>query len=247
MRKLLSAVLALCLLVTTAAASGLLIDPYRYGGGSPPASLAIAATNSYFDATGSTTHNVNLPSGIASGNLLMVFCEFNATSTVTDPSGWAVTLSAVNTDTWRIYSRIANGSEGSTVAVTLSNAQRAACLSYRITGNRNGVTSSEIEVSSAVNATTATPDPPSLSPAWGSAENLWFAVAFVSDGNYGPVTAYPTNYSLSQLDQGTTTGGNGGGVTIGVRLLTASSEDPGTFTTTTSRIRSTYTLAVRPQ
>lgn len=37
MRKLLASVLALCLLVTAAAASGLLINPYRFGGGSPPA------------------------------------------------------------------------------------------------------------------------------------------------------------------------------------------------------------------
>lgn len=243
-RRALIAFVAL-LYLTQVALAGFLINSYQSfppaGGG---AGLVIAATNTYSDNTALSSHPVNLPSGISSGNLLTMFCAFNGSPTVTDPSGWTSLVNKINTDTFRIYAKIATGSEGSTETVGLSSGNRASCVTYRITGNRNGVTSSEISVSSAVDASTATPDPPSLTPSWGSAQNYWIAVTFASDGSF-TFSSYPTSYTDGQ--QNVQTGsGTGNAVSIAARLLTASSEDPGTFTTVTSRTRSTYTLAVRP-
>lgn len=213
--------------------------------------ISVAATNSYTDNTGTvSSHPLNLPSGISSGDLLLVFAAFNGLPTVTDPSGWTVLVSKTNTDTYRIYAKIASGSEGSTVTVALSGANRAASVSYRLTGARSTIdttatSSATISISSASDANTATPDPPSLTPAWGSAENLWIAATFASDSSF-TFSSYPTNYSLGQVNAQGGSQGNGTAVSVASRLLTAATEDPGTFTTVTSRTRSTYTLAIRP-
>lgn len=245
MRKIVASVLAFWLLITAAAASGLLIDPYRYGGSSPPTSLAIAATNTYSDNSGLGSHPINLPAGIAAGDLLLLFVIINGAPTVTDPSGYTPLVSTQVGDTQRVYAKIATGSEGPTETLAITGSQRVNAVSYRITGNRNGVTSSEISVSAVSAANTATPDPPSLTPSWGSAENLWIGVTLSQDGGY-TFSSYPTNYDLGQLNVQSSTG-NGNGVSVAARLLTASSEDPGVFTTVTNRARQTYTLAVRPQ
>lgn len=247
MRKLFSAFLALCLFATVAVANNVLLNPYRFGGGSPPASLAIADTATpYIQDTAGTSHDLTLPPNIASGNLLLLVVCINSAPTVTDPSGFTSILSRVNTDTFRVYAKIATGSEGGTINLGTGNNQRVVSAAYRITGNRNGVTSSEIEISSAVDATTANPDPPSLTPTWGSAENLWIPIQFSVDGNY-TLTGYPSNYTLGQLSPDTVAGSAGCGFSMAGRLLTATSEDPGQFTTDTSRARSSYTLAIRPQ
>ncbi len=204
----------------------------------------IATTNTYSDAVGGTSHAVNLPTGISVGDLLLIFMSINNGSTITDPSGWVVLESHLNNDDHRIYARIADGSEGSTVTVTLNTTKMASAVSYRITGGRNGTSSSEIAVSSAVDASTTTPDPPNLAPSWGSDDNLWIALTLASDGNW-TLSSYPTNYTLGQQNVQTDSGA-GNSVTVAARNLTASSEDPGVFTCITSRTRSSYTLAIRP-
>lgn len=211
-------------------------------------SLSIASTATYAESVGNVSnHAVTLPSGIVSGNLLLVFFACNTGATLTDPSGWTVLVSKTNTDLFRVYAKIASGSEGSSVTVALSSNQRAGATAYRITGNRNGVSTSEIAVSTAVDETTTTPNPPSLTPSWGAAENIWITASFVMDTNYTGTPTYPTNYSLGQLEGKGGTAGNGSGVCTAARLLNAATEDPGTFTFNASKARSSYTLAIRPQ
>lgn len=221
----------------------------------PPAGgggLSIAATNTYTTGTATTTHPLNLPASISAGDLLLVFANFNGGPTVTDPAGWTVILGNYvgNVDEPRIYAKIASGSEGSTVTVTLNTSQRASAVSYRITGNRNGVTSSEIALSSVANASsTLTPNPPNLTPSWGSAANLWIAVGF-SDSSDLVLSSYPTNYDLGQNAAIVSPANdNANSVLTASRLLTATSEDPGVFTMTAGSEEDwdAFTLAVRPQ
>lgn len=211
--------------------------------------LAIGSSNTYSNNSGTVaSHPVNLPTGISAGNLLLMFFIANGSPTVTDPSGWSLLASGATPgtyDTIRLYGKIASGSEGATETVALSANNRASAITYLVTGNRNGVTSSEIAVS-AVNeqGSGINHDPPNLTPSWGSEENLWFAIAFCQDGAM-TWSAYPTNYSLGQ-NAVNTGSGNGNAVAAAARLLTATSEDPGAFTTVTNRQRSSFTLAVRP-
>ncbi len=248
MKRALALILALLWLVGPAAAglsisnlTGFNVVPAASGA---PASLAIAATSTYSDATGSvTTHPVTLPTGITSGDLLLTFFAGNGSLSITGPSGWTQLLDKTNTDRYVIWGKIADGSEGSTANYSRASGLNAVAVSYRITGARNGLTTSEIAISTAVDESSATPDPPSLTPSWGSSENLWIALTFSKDGGY-TFSSYPTNYSLGQNNVQVSTS-NGSGISVGARLFTATSEDPGVFTTVTARNRSTYTLAVR--
>ena len=215
------------------------------------APLAIGSSSSWntADATAST-YNITLPSGIVSGNLLlMFFSKSNATDDLTN-TGWTrLATSNLDSEFKVIFGRIADGTEGSTATFSVTTAARAAANVYRITGNRNGLTSSEIAVSSVVNsggnATTA--NPPNLTPSWGSAENLWFAVALINDSATGAFISYSANYSLGQIFNAHGSSSNSQAIASCARLLTASSEDPGPLTWTTARRSDAYTVAVRPQ
>lgn len=87
-----------------------------------------------------TSHVVNLPSGITSGDLLLLWFTMDgvAGNTVATPSGWTLvvdSITATNSDKGCLFSKVASGSEGSTVTVTSTGtAQSSACVALRITG-----------------------------------------------------------------------------------------------------------------
>lgn len=64
---------------------------------------------------------LTLPSGVAAGDLLLIFFVINASVTLTTPSGWSLVASSSTTVRTAIYSRIADGSEGASVTVTMSS------------------------------------------------------------------------------------------------------------------------------
>jgi hypothetical protein len=83
-----------------------------------------------------TTHTVNLPSGIASGDLLLLWFSKDGTSgTITTPSGWSIAISTITaTDQSILFSKTASGSEDTTVSVTTSISESSTCIAYRISG-----------------------------------------------------------------------------------------------------------------
>lgn len=213
--------------------------------------LSIADTTTYSsNDVALSSHNLNLPPNISSGDLLLLFVMVH-NQTITDLSGWDVLHSAIGsgTDRSRIYAKEATGSEGSTVTLSLSGTSRASCNAYRITGWSGDLTSSGIAISSLVAASTLTPNPPNLTPSWGSAENLWFAIDWYTDSNttFTPPGAYPTNYGLGQLFVKNGAGSSGQLLATAARLLTATSEDPGVFTHTgAAKDSDAQTIAIRP-
>jgi hypothetical protein len=212
--------------------------------------LAIATSATYNSAsTNQTTHNITLPSGIQSGDLLLMFLSVDGGTDNLTNTGWTRLLTEFTTDSECRYvlGRIATGSEGSTVSFTTTNSEHSAAVTYRITGARNDLTTNAIAVSGSVNTggNATTVNPPSLTPSWGSATNLWFATAMISDGAITSVVSYPTDYNLGQ-NATFHSNSAGQGVLVAARILTASSEDPGAFTWTTARRASAYTIAVRP-
>jgi hypothetical protein len=195
---------------------------------------SVAATNGGTTSPSTYNHTVNLPSGIASGNLLIALFGTTSAATPTFPAGWSQLFFTSNT--FSAWYKIANGTEGASITVTTSSSVQSAHITYRITGY-----SGTPEVGTSATGSSANPDPPNLSPSWGAANTLWIAC----EGITGPytVSSYPTNYS-SGLNY--YFGGGGPSVGAAQRNLNASSENPGTFTLGSSSTWVANTIAVAP-
>ncbi len=200
----------------------------------------VAATNGGNSGANVTSHTVNLPTGISSGDLIIVMFSNDGDATVTFPSGWTNQLFSTASGTFNRFTvnyRIADGTEGSTITVTTSASEGSAHTTYRITG----YTGTPEASTPATSGGSTTPDPSSLTPSWGADDTLWLAV----QGNNGnvSVTAYPTNYSNGINNRWAST--NGVGVGSAERTLNAASENPGTFTISASNSWVAATIGVR--
>lgn len=145
---------------------------------------------------------------------------------------------------------VANGSGSYTFSITsdpdskfqinltldLSAAEQCSHASFRIDGGSAVTWSTFVQATAATNA-----NPPSHTPAGGSADYLWIAAAAI-DGQI-TASAAPTNYSNLQAQAAS--GATGASIATAERQRTASSEDPDTFTTG-SQEYVTATLAVAP-
>jgi hypothetical protein len=195
---------------------------------------AIGSSNNNGTPANTTAPSMNLPSGIVAGNLLLgIIC--GPVGSYTWPAGWTEILDA---SALSAAYRIADGSEGASITITNTNSAPHAMFCYRITGTDG---SRAPAAAGGTAGSTATPDPPSLTPPWGSADNLWFAV--VRRNSAAAPTGFPTNYTLSQINQAD--GGSTLEGSVGVRQLTASSDDPGTFAFAASATSMTATIAVK--
>lgn len=191
----------------------------------------IEATNTSAEAAATTSHTVSLPAGIASGDLLIVVYGFPQGGFPTTPSGWTdsefLSHSTDNDVTnLRIWTRTADGAEGSTLAVTTANSRESAHAAYRISGWSSFEFSADAESASAGH-----PDPPSLTPSGGADDYLWIAVAGALTTR--TVDAAPTNYSNFLASSSGDTSLGEANIGVAARSVNASSEDPGTFTSET--------------
>jgi hypothetical protein len=208
----------------------------------------VAATTSSNAGAFVTSHVVDLPSGVSSGDLLIVFfAGYNNSAgyTSTWPDGWSQLYNVsygtgVNVSNVAAYYRHADGTEGSTITVTGSNGE-STHISYRITGWDS---STPPEAASPVGGTNANPNPPSLTPSWGTADTLWIATANSGFVNH-TVSGYPSNYTNGMSQRSTA----GSAIVQGSarRELNASSEDPGTFTFSGTSNWKAATVAVKSQ
>lgn len=175
------------------------------------------------NSTSTNPHPVTLPSGIASGDLLIMILRCGSTATATTPTGWTLLSSRSSSGVSYIWYKVASGSEGSTVNVTTSTGIRCAAITYRISG--------AAETPEASFASTNVNNPPSLSASWGDRDNLFLAV-LTNRRSDSTVTAAPTDYSnLLTISQASNTGTTRSRVSSASRLLSSASDDPGAFST----------------
>lgn len=189
-------------------------------------------------STGSvTSHAVTMPSGITAGDILVAFFVCSGGVTISSHSGWTLeanVLSRASTNRLLIVSKVAAGSD--TLTVVTSSGTQAAHAVYRIKSD-----SADVEVTTFSSTTaTANPNPPSLTPTGGSDDYLW--IAAVASGGV-TVSAYPTNYSSNQVTNAA------GAYTIGAATYnkTGTSEDPGTFTISSSADTVAATVSIDGQ
>lgn len=144
--------------------------------------------------TGSTTSKtVNLPT-VAVGDLLILIYvnNGNGSPSSTPPTGWTLLNSGNNHAT---YYRSCDGSEGSTVTVTVTNgAQNSKPIVIRIPAAlRDTAANPESGVSQ---VSTASPNPPSVTASWGSGpNNLVLAYCAVDAAATTGITGFPAGYT----------------------------------------------------
>lgn len=228
--------------------------------------VADADTKTGAVGTNSTSWTITYCTNIAAGDLLLLLAAIDrATASQMVAGGWTVLLdvaggTAGNPVSLQVLGRVAVGTETGTFTATIGASEQGAWTMLRIPsaswygGVLSAGTSSNAStgVAAATNASTGgstnAPDPPSLTPAWGAADDLWIAFAahdlgIISPGNV-IVTAGPASYTdFSSLEAGTS---GGAGYGIARRALNAASENPGTFTQSTGSGVATATIAIRP-
>jgi hypothetical protein len=191
--------------------------------------------------TGTTSFNAPLPSSIQAGEMLLLFVAAvrGSAVTVATPSGWTQLYNVTGTGNIRrfcCFYKTASGSEGSTVAVTISDNAVIATNSYRIS-SFNGVP----EAATPATGTSTSPDSPNLTPTWGADETLWISPVARQSTNAG-ITA-PANYTnvINKDD----TGANPLTMASARREQNASSENPAAWAFTGSAAWVAGTVAVR--
>lgn len=193
-----------------------------------------------------SARNVQLPATINAGDILLALFSSDSDSAVSwdnaTAGAWTQLHSTVQADGEMRFSafwKIADGSEdGLTLSVSTASATRTAWHIYRISGGQS--------VAAATPATAAgrtfNPDPPSVTPSWGSADTLWI-VGLGIDGQAGGVAA-PSPYDATAIfDQNTTPSCT---VASGYRTNAAASENPAAWTLDNEQECVRVTYAIEP-
>jgi hypothetical protein len=197
--------------------------------------------------TNTTNRNVTLPATIDAGDILIVLFVNDGDATVTwdntTAGTWTSLFSTASGTAVRLtaYWKTAAGTEdGAVLDIATSAIERSAWQIYRISGAQS------VEAGTPATGSGATPDPPSFSPSWGSADALWLPV-FGSDNQTGDNSgfAYPTNYTTHGIyDEAANAAGCGVGSSY--RDNAASSENPAAYTLGASLAWVANTIAIQP-
>lgn len=202
----------------------------------PPSATAV----SFASAVSSTSHAITLPSGMAVGDRVIVLAIALTSSTMSGnpfPAGWNQFFYGSSNNTsfaWKDY----DPADGSTVTVTLSSTSQIHAYSIRLAGGTFDPTVAPTDPVEAT-ATSATPDAPSGSTAWGADESLWVAIASLS-GGVSAFTGFPANMPDNNLAAGT-----GDRTALATTTASTASFDPNAFATLASVAWRARTFAIK--
>lgn len=187
---------------------------------------------------GTSDFVVTLPTGVASGDLLLLYIIYNvaADRTYVTPSGWTRVARLFGNSAFEsyIYGRFATGAESTATFTKTREAGgtgggAGAAIAYRITGHySSGTVADAVEATLAGSFANPT-NPQALNPTgWDAEDTLWFAGVGCSE-TYS-VSSYPTNYSSNQLT--VVEAGATHRATMASYASNTASEDPGAYTFT---------------
>ena len=211
--------------------------------------VASVSTQNGLSVSSGSDISVTLPSGVTSGDLVVVVVAVDGGSSTsvafgTLSNGWAKTTNeATSGVAGGVFWKYADGTDALDIPFTASGSEIFSYVAYRITG-AHGTTDPEI-VNLGSSSTSANPDPPNLSlSGWSTEDTLWMAASTHDHGQWF-VSTWPTNYSSNQYTarNNLTTGAT---TAVATRELAASSENPNAFTITASDTWIAWTIAVRP-
>lgn len=192
------------------------------------------------DNGANTSHPINMPAGISVGDLLIVFFATDGDNTITNWGGFSeLDQQDDGKDIFgAIGYKIAVGSD--TLTITTSVLEPSSAIMYRIDGWESSFIP---EISIYATSTTIYPNSLILTPSWVQDDTLWITTCMYDSNSI--ITAYPTNYSLSQLNE---KGGAAQDCGVGVAgyNLNASSQNPDSFTLDDAEQWVAWTIAIAP-
>lgn len=197
------------------------------------------------EATVTTTHDAALPSGVAEGDLLLLFISLDGASSPSITGGlgsWnLVTSASISAQIYGfVYYKFAGAGEGD-VQYTVDNAEQSGNYIVRVTG-AHASTAPE-GTSNTTGSPSANPDPPSYSlVGWSGEDTLW--IAFEAHDQNGTASVYPTGYDDNQFTQAVTAADNG--LSFSTKEDTTDTDNPAAYTITASNDWTAFTVAVRP-
>lgn len=203
----------------------------------------VEGTSSGNGTPSSSITTVTLPSSIAANDLILIFVTNSGGQSVENaPSGYTLIDVHQSGDQTCIaaYYKIAAGGETSTTIDWFGTPDGDAYICYRITGY-NSTTPVAFISTQESNGAQTTPDPASLSPSWGSADNLWLAL--INCGADGGTPTAPSGYSNLLFQTGT--GTPDCFIASSQKTATASSENPGAYSANSS-VYQEMTVAIQP-
>lgn len=204
----------------------------------PAAEYTFPLGRGAFSEVGSRTSPYALPlPAVATDDLVLIVCK--GTANLSTPTGYTelINNNFSGSDRLQVWYRIVDGSESytgdgtDTISFTWGTGSQTLNFFKHTIGSVD--TGQPPSASSVSTGASTAPDPPSLSPG-GTKDFLWMNAIGV-DG--GTITDSPSGYS------GTWWSGTGG---VAHRWVNASSDDPGTWTLSTSRNWAAVTLAIWP-
>ncbi len=207
----------------------------------------VAGTKTSLESGASaTSRTVDLPAGVAAGDLIIAFIAKDKGSTANWPSPWVEIVEASNSIEASLFVAYLIASGGET-SVTVTDASGPGDRSHHIAiripaASWHGTTPPEAVA--AITGNSNAPNSGSLTPSWGAADTLWISTFAVVDFDTNSVTSYPTNYTDNNLSYGPT--GSSAGIAIASRELNAATDDPGQFTLSGGNYWVAATVAVRP-
>ena len=189
----------------------------------------------------STTHTVDLPAGIRTGELLLIFAVSDGLDAQSAPIGWKRAASETSSPVTNIWYKKAVGDEGSSITITTVAGQVLISKAYRI----SGAADPDIYPPEAAHAgaSSAAANAPSLSTSWNSEDTLWLSLVGV-DTTGIIFTTFPRNFT----DTGSFDADGGAGVTLAYCQKESHEQtiDPTAYAQSNEQWNA-WTVAIRPK
>jgi len=214
-------------------------------GSGPTVGFPVYLSNTATDLGGAdaTSHLVQMPAAVTTGDLLLALIALDGTATITTPSGWTSLPQGSDAAVrGAVFYKVAAGTEGgTTVDFVSSSAERMEAQVVRIqVGTFQSVPESAFTMFAVA---TVNPDSPNLTPSWGSANTLWLSAGMLD--NTRTVSSYPLP------NNNFTTANAGSGIAFTTLIscsnnVAAASLDPAAWTINTASRAVMFTIAIRP-
>jgi hypothetical protein len=212
----------------------------------------VVTTNESATPTASTSHIVNLPGSLVSGNLILILCDKGTpatTATFNALAGWTELLDENIASGLAMWYRVSDGAEGATVTFTSSAAIRDACTAYQISGAEDPAVQAP-QLSTVATAASANPNATTCTPTGGAKDYLWITM-FGQVGEQADddslTTATPTNFTNPLEKTCGVAGTNlGGMIASAEQQANAASMDAAAWTSSDTGTWRAYTIAIHP-